>query len=47
MHNYNYTKHVLSLMLTPARTIFSHTYQDLEKINDNHINFRHQYDLQV
>ena len=44
MHNYNYTKHVLSL-LTPARTIVSHTYQDLAKII--HINFRHQHDLRV
>ena len=47
MIQYNYTKHVLSLMLTPAKTIFSHTYQDSAKINDDHINFRHHHDLRV
>ena len=46
---YGYSKHVLSLMLTPAKIIFSHTYQDLAKFNDNHIiiNFRHHHDLRV
>jgi hypothetical protein len=31
LHYIHYAKHVLSLMPTPARIIFSHTYQESAK----------------